>query len=292
MDENVISELAVADNTVKSIKHSFSKIFKSAWKVLAAILALLLIISVIKYSGYKKAQDVTVSLLEAVSGDRFEEYTVYSEKVDAMYLFFNPSHVHLQSVDGLEYDNTDLRLKAYKADKALGETLTEMGYDCYYASYFLKCTSIIEYIGKNVLIPYIVFGCLAIITLFTNVYFIADAKKAVIIDGDRVVCMKGKKTLKEFFIKDIKRVDAASRKGIAICGSDVKYKIKHLENADEIKTAIMDYLSEHIPGGAGTVDEGKQQSNADELKKYKELLDSGVITQEEFDAKKKQLLGI
>ena len=32
--------------------------------------------------------------------------------------------------------------------------------------------------------------------------------------------------------------------------------------------------------------------NADELKKYKDLLDSGIITQEEFDAKKKQLLGL
>ena len=31
-------------------------------------------------------------------------------------------------------------------------------------------------------------------------------------------------------------------------------------------------------------------TNADELKKYKDLLDSGAITQEEFDAKKKQLL--
>lgn len=31
---------------------------------------------------------------------------------------------------------------------------------------------------------------------------------------------------------------------------------------------------------------------ADELKKYKELLDGGVITQEEFEAKKKQLLGL
>ena len=36
----------------------------------------------------------------------------------------------------------------------------------------------------------------------------------------------------------------------------------------------------------------KETSNADELKKYKELLDSGVITQEEFDAKKKELLGL
>ena len=33
-------------------------------------------------------------------------------------------------------------------------------------------------------------------------------------------------------------------------------------------------------------------SNAEELKKFKELLDLGVISQEEFDAKKKQLLGL
>lgn len=33
-------------------------------------------------------------------------------------------------------------------------------------------------------------------------------------------------------------------------------------------------------------------SSADELLKFKELLDAGVLTQEEFDAKKKQLLGL
>ena len=33
-------------------------------------------------------------------------------------------------------------------------------------------------------------------------------------------------------------------------------------------------------------------SPAEELKKFKELLDAGIITQEEFDAKKKQLLGL
>lgn len=36
----------------------------------------------------------------------------------------------------------------------------------------------------------------------------------------------------------------------------------------------------------------QQISVADELKKFKELLDMGVINQEEFDAKKKQLLGL
>ena len=34
------------------------------------------------------------------------------------------------------------------------------------------------------------------------------------------------------------------------------------------------------------------ESVSDELKKMKELLDSGIITHEEFDAKKKQLLGL
>ena len=36
----------------------------------------------------------------------------------------------------------------------------------------------------------------------------------------------------------------------------------------------------------------QQLSSADELKKFKELLDDGIITQEEFDAKKKELLGL
>jgi len=32
-------------------------------------------------------------------------------------------------------------------------------------------------------------------------------------------------------------------------------------------------------------------SSADEIKRFKELLDQGVITQDEFEIKKKQLLG-
>ncbi|WP_242831373.1 SHOCT domain-containing protein [Desulfitobacterium dehalogenans] len=33
-------------------------------------------------------------------------------------------------------------------------------------------------------------------------------------------------------------------------------------------------------------------SAADEIKKYKELLDIGAISQDEYEAKKKQLLGL
>ena len=38
--------------------------------------------------------------------------------------------------------------------------------------------------------------------------------------------------------------------------------------------------------------ESKPTDSIEHLKRYKQLLDAGVITQEEFDAKKKQLLGL
>lgn len=58
--------------------------------------------------------------------------------------------------------------------------------------------------------------------------------------------------------------------------------------ADQIKSFVEQKIANRQTGG--TVIQ-QTTSAADELKKFKELLDSGVITQEEFDAKKKQLLG-
>jgi len=58
-----------------------------------------------------------------------------------------------------------------------------------------------------------------------------------------------------------------------------------------INNAIQDVLeSRGTTQGATTVIQAS--SPAEELKKFKELLDMGIITQEEFDAKKKQLLGL
>ena len=48
----------------------------------------------------------------------------------------------------------------------------------------------------------------------------------------------------------------------------------------------------HAPASTAAYTAAPSVSAADELKKYKELLDSGVISQDEFDAKKKQLLGL
>ena len=45
---------------------------------------------------------------------------------------------------------------------------------------------------------------------------------------------------------------------------------------------------------APTIETGSTSKSIaiEEIKQFKELLDAGIITQEEFDAKKKQLLGL
>lgn len=62
------------------------------------------------------------------------------------------------------------------------------------------------------------------------------------------------------------------------------------EEAEIIVNFIRAKIEEIKNAPAGGV--VQQLSAADELKKFKELLDMGIISQEEFDAKKKQLLGL
>ena len=65
-------------------------------------------------------------------------------------------------------------------------------------------------------------------------------------------------------------------------------------NDDKIIKEIKNYVENAKSKSTATISQTviQQNSSADELKKFKELLDQGIITQEEFDAKKKQLLGL
>lgn len=61
---------------------------------------------------------------------------------------------------------------------------------------------------------------------------------------------------------------------------EVKEVIEHLKSEEKKQES---YLEESKPASFEPIDE---------LRKYKKLLDEGILTQEEFDAKKKQLLSI
>ena len=97
----------------------------------------------------------------------------------------------------------------------------------------------------------------------------------------------------QLLYRDIISVKTSGLGGLSIMGPSVKFSTLFLKNGPALRAAIMERklaLSQQQP--ATVAPATPPQDAADELKKYKELLDSGVITQEEFDQKKKQLLGL
>lgn len=91
----------------------------------------------------------------------------------------------------------------------------------------------------------------------------------------------------------ISAVGTSFLKGIDVGTSSGRIKFKLVKNQDEIHSTISQLLMEHQQAEkANSTQNNEKSSNADELKKYKDLLDSGIITQEEFEQKKKQLLGL
>lgn len=71
-----------------------------------------------------------------------------------------------------------------------------------------------------------------------------------------------------------------------------------IANHEEVMKAISYLLANPQGAGASPVQvsnastSSSSNNEAEQLKRFKDLLDSGVITQEEFDAKKKEILGL
>lgn len=93
-------------------------------------------------------------------------------------------------------------------------------------------------------------------------------------------------------IDSISAVGTSSFNGVSVTTSSGAIKFVLLTNNAEIhrvvSTLLINRQSKTVSGIP--VDWTSSRSNADELKKYKDLWDNGVITQEEFDKKKQQLL--
>ena len=62
--------------------------------------------------------------------------------------------------------------------------------------------------------------------------------------------------------------------------------------SNDIQIIIDNYESDHASNTSRNITNVVQKSPAEQIKEFKELLDSGIITQDEFNEKKKQLLGL
>lgn len=106
--------------------------------------------------------------------------------------------------------------------------------------------------------------------------------------------IKGKATIGKEIDISIDRIASVKKsflKGvIVITNGQEKIKFRLMKNHNEIIEAISKGINTKSMNALKR--ENSSESSADQLKKYKELLDDGIISQEEFDAKKKQLLGL
>ena len=95
-------------------------------------------------------------------------------------------------------------------------------------------------------------------------------------------------------LDSISAVGSCWPKGIAVASASGKVSFLMFENRDELHKCISNLLIDRQQKEpvAPVIKQEVPQSQAEELKKYKELLDMGVLSQEEFEAKKKQLLGL
>ena len=96
-------------------------------------------------------------------------------------------------------------------------------------------------------------------------------------------------------VDEISAVGTNVFKTIVVATSSGRMRFQGIKNRDEIHKVISDLLIERQSKPKAVVQEEKPAapSNvAEQLKQLKELVDAGILTQEEFDAKKKQLLGL
>ena len=92
-------------------------------------------------------------------------------------------------------------------------------------------------------------------------------------------------------VDSVSAVATTALKGIVIATSSGKIAFNLIKNRDDVHSVISNLI---ISRQSHTIVTESQNAytHVDELKKYKELLDNGIITQEEFDAKKKHLLDL
>ena len=138
---------------------------------------------------------------------------------------------------------------------------------------------------------------LGILSLVLGVFFnFMMSKCAVTVTDKRVIGKANFGKRVDLPLNQISAVGQGMFSSIAIATSSGRIHFWFLENRDDVFDGLSDLIKNFQIQKTDFVNAEttviQQTSNADELKKYKELLDAGILTQDEFDAKKKELLGI
>ena len=287
-----------AEVLVKSEKISQKWKVWVIWAVIVLLIIVIMVFHICWYKGYKEGQEYGLDACSYV----VDKNDSYADQCEDVYRYLN-SHTSDVRIDGvIYYDGSTARETEEEMREAFYEYMKGAGYVHYslisIADWF-KYTNFAEYLSgyyvewgggvESIVVLIYVLSLLWICCFIASIVFTIlvkrEAKKELIVNKDSVLCKVNPKKSKQLSFDDISNVEYG-KKSLKIIGTGIKFKIRHIINAESIKSIILDKKKE-FPYKI----EDTRISAVDELKNYKELLDNDIISKEEFDAKKKQILG-
>ena len=161
-------------------------------------------------------------------------------------------------------------------------------------SYFKLLTSALCF-RREILVGIFFYLGLVILLIGVFMYFMMS-KCSITVTDKRVIGKANFGNRVDLPLNQISAVAQGAFSSISVATSSGRIHFWSLKNRNEVFDELSNILRSFQNQNNNDSDSEKtviqQSSSADELKKFKDLLDTGVITQEEFDAKKKQLLGL
>ena len=263
-------ENSVADEitTIKGIRRKPKKQLIIMWCGIVALIIALIATTLIQWNRYVTAQESAIAATEI-----FQEVKGTNRKEKAKEL----------------YDYLTMFSFTRDADKSLGELLTVLGFDCYYGSDYLKCTDYFEYIINSYkevrMVAIALAGILVIVIIVTFIY--AGDKRSIVVSAEDVTAKKYSGKTFKLLPKNISVIEKNGNGTLLIKGDSIRYKITRLVNRDQLIEALeslrKDVNNDNVKNNTGYLEE---------LSHLNEYLKKGIITQEEFEKKKKSILGL
>ena len=268
---------------MQSKKINKDKTMRNLWLSLVVILVVSLLVMAIRYIPVKKAQDIIISGMLTLTDDYNEYKNNRKEMLEVLERHFDDGFSGITV-----YDMGDALRKLWGTEEDFADELLEIGgYGNKSAHRWVSYGTFGQYYFQEGLFFVIIILILFVVFGITNLLYSRDKKTELSILDNAIIGKKSNGKTVQFLLKDIKSVETTQKHGLKITGAGIRYDIHLIQNAEEMKNVMMDMLEKvqhQQPVVAG--------SSVGDIKEYKELLDAGIITQEEFDAKKKQLLGL
>lgn len=141
---------------------------------------------------------------------------------------------------------------------------------------------------------YYVWLPLLIVSVILFIIYKWQSKMEIVVTDKRVYGKAAFGKRVDLPLDSISAISTSFMKGIAIGTSSGKVNFKMIKNNEDIHKEVSNLLLKRQHNNKASNDKGTNSniSSADELKKFKDLLDSGAITQEEYDKKKNELLNL